>query len=122
MTVERCHPAIRANCVAAVGVDLEGVESLAIVAEIDRHYSAESKTRDNGGARRSILDIESITATIRKAVSQNHDLSTHAVCLIKQRTIPKTSSGKIQRHICREQYLAGELHLLDSYRMGESNV
>jgi len=50
-------------------------------------------------------------AAIREAVSRNHDVSTHAICLIKQATIPRTSSGKIQRHLCRKQYLSGGLIL-----------
>ena len=75
------------------------MERLVVVAEIDRHYSAEN--------------VESIPEAIREAVSVNHELSANAICLIKQTTIPKTSSGKIQRHLCREQYLAGELKLLN---------
>ncbi len=104
ITVEQCHQAIRANSVAAVSDDVDGVERLVIVAEIDRHHLAKSES----------LDIESVAAEIREAVSRNHDLSAHAICLIKQATIPKTSSGKIQRHVCREQYLAGGLTLVES--------
>ena len=104
ITVEKCHQAIRANSVAAVSDDVDGVERLVIVAEIDRHHLAKCES----------LDIESVAAEIREAVSRNHDLSAHAICLIKQATIPKTSSGKIQRHVCREQYLAGGLTLVES--------
>ena len=114
MTVEKCHRAIRTNCVAAVSGDVDGVERLVVVAEIDRHHLAKNPTQGNDRENQSTADIESITAAIRGAVTQNHDLSTHAICLIKQATIPRTSSGKIQRHLCREQYLAGGLILAES--------
>lgn len=112
MTVEKSHRAIRTNCVAAVSVDLDGVERLVVLAEIDRHYSAESKNLGDERQSQSTLRIESIKAAIRGAVAQHHDLSTHSICLIKQSTIPRTSSAKIQRHVCRQQYLAGELNLV----------
>ena len=85
-----------------------------VVAEIDRHHLAKNPTQGNERERQSTADIDSITAAIRGAVTRNHDLSTHAICLIKQATIPRTSSGKIQRHLCREQYLAGGLILAES--------
>jgi len=72
---------------------------LAIIAEIDRHFLT------TGGDQA----IENVTAAIRQAVSQNHDLAAYAICLIRQSTIAKTSSGKIQRHVCRKLYLSGEL-------------
>jgi hypothetical protein len=34
---------------------------------------------------------------------------THAVCLVKVGSIPKTSSGKVRRSACRSIFLAGEL-------------
>jgi acyl-CoA synthetase (AMP-forming)/AMP-acid ligase II len=102
ITVEDCHTAIRENCVAAVSVDVDGGERLVIVAEIDRHHLADDKAR----AR------ENISAAIREAVARNHDLSAHAICLIRQSTTPRTSSGKIQRHACRNQFLEGGLNFV----------
>lgn len=104
MTVEACHAAIRPNCVAAIAVDVDGAERLAVVAEIHRHYLTGDKA--DGSA-------EEILAAVKRAVAEKHDLSTHAVCLIKQYSMPKTSSGKIQRHLCRKQYLAGELNIVN---------
>lgn len=99
ITVENCHQALRTNCVAAVSIESDGAERLVIVAEIDRHFLTTGEDQA----------IENVTAAIRQAVSQNHDLATQAICLIRQSTIAKTSSGKIQRHVCRKQYLSGEL-------------
>jgi acyl-CoA synthetase (AMP-forming)/AMP-acid ligase II len=102
VSVEHCHAAIRENCVAAVSVDVDGGERLVIVAEIDRHHLAEDKAQPK----------EDIIAAIRGAISLRHDLSAHAICLIRQSTTPRTSSGKIQRHACRNQFLQGGLSLV----------
>ena len=44
---------------------------------------------------------------IRRAVAAEHELAVDAIVLIKAGSIPKTSSGKIQRHACRDGYLGG---------------
>lgn len=113
ITVESCHDAIRTNCVAAFSVDVEGAERLVVVAEIDRHHRGRSTAGGEHGDARSVPRSESIEAAIRGAVARNHDLSTHAVCLIRQSTIPKTSSGKIQRLLCKQRYLARELEVVE---------
>ena len=49
---------------------------------------------------------------MRQAIASEFDLALDAVVLIKAGTIPKTSSGKIQRHACREGFLAGKLDMV----------
>ena len=44
-------------------------------------------------------------ARVREAVG----LPAHDVVLIAPSTMPKTSSGKLQRSACKQQYLAGAL-------------
>ena len=44
-----------------------------------------------------------------------HELAVAAIVLIKARSIPKTSSGKIQRHACRDGYVAGTLPALATW-------
>ena len=48
-----------------------------------------------------------IVQAIRRAVAESHEMRVHAVLLLKAGTIPKTSSGKIQHHVCRASFLAG---------------
>jgi acyl-coenzyme A synthetase/AMP-(fatty) acid ligase len=50
---------------------------------------------------------------IRKAVAEQYDLRVYDIRLLKAGRIPKTSSGKIQRHTCKAQYLAGTLDILE---------
>jgi acyl-coenzyme A synthetase/AMP-(fatty) acid ligase len=46
---------------------------------------------------------------IRQAVAEEHEVQLHSIVLLKSRTLPKTSSGKIQRHACRIAFLTDQL-------------
>ena len=95
LTVESSHPILRPGCGAAFSVDVDGDERLVVVQEIRRDF------RD--------ANLQEVADIIRGAVTANHELSVHAIVLIKPGRIPKTSSGKIQRHACRQSYLADTL-------------
>ena len=104
LTVDHAHNAIRSGAVAAFAVEIDGEEKLVITAEVKRTYLRK-------------LNIEAVTKAIRKEVLNNHELAPHAIVLIKTGSIPKTSSGKIQRHACKEGFLDGSLNVV-----GESLV
>ncbi len=61
-------------------------------------------------ARRS--EAEAVVEAVRRAVAEEHEVQPHAVVLVKPGSIPKTSSGKIQRHACRARYLDGGLDVI----------
>jgi amino acid adenylation domain-containing protein len=94
-TVERSHPALRPEGSAAFTVEVESEESLVVVAEVDR------QGKDH--------DFEAVTAAVRRAVAEEHEIELHALCLLRPLSLPKTSSGKTQRHACRDAFLAGTL-------------
>lgn len=102
-TVGTCHPALKVGSGAAFPIELEGEERVVIVQEVER------------AALRKLNDAEVITA-IRQSVAHQHELSVCAVVLIKTSSIPKTSSGKIQRHACKAGYLSGELENVAEWR------
>ncbi len=106
LTVQKSHPALRENCGAAFSIDHGGQERLIIVQEVKRTY-----LRD--------LDVDAVVGTIRKAVSENHELQAFGVILIKTGSIAKTSSGKIQRHACREAFLNNELIVVGESLLGQ---
>ncbi|MCP4658111.1 MAG: amino acid adenylation domain-containing protein, partial [bacterium] len=47
---------------------------------------------------------------------EEHEVQVEAVVLIKPNTIPKTTSGKIQRRACRKLFLAEKLEVLGEWR------
>jgi acyl-CoA synthetase (AMP-forming)/AMP-acid ligase II len=103
LTVEESHPAVRPSCCVAFSVDIAGQERLVILAEMQRRYQ---QRRDQA------LDVEAIVQSVRRAVAEYHELRVYAVLLLKPGSIPKTSSGKIQRHVCRANYLTGSLDVI----------
>ena len=105
-TTGKSHPALRENCTAAFSIEIENEERLIIVQEVDRLY------RD--------LDTEAVCQKIREAVMYAHDIVAHTVVLIKHGSIPKTSSGKIQRYLCREDFLAERLNVLGTSTLIEA--
>lgn len=96
-TVAASHPALGAGWGAAFTVEQSGQTHLVIVQEVTRTWI------------RQMQPQEVITA-IRQRVAQVHGLQVDTVVLVKPSSLPKTSSGKIQRHRCRSQFLANQLH------------
>jgi acyl-CoA synthetase (AMP-forming)/AMP-acid ligase II len=55
------------------------------------------------------LDTDAIVERVAEAVSQKFGLALHDLVLLPPGALPRTTSGKVQRHLCREQYLDGRL-------------
>lgn len=122
-TVEHCDPAVRPGCCSAFSVEYDGVERLVVAAEVDRRYRPRVDANRNGSAAQGAqpLEPETVARNIRWAVAQHHDLRVQDVLLLRHASIPKTSSGKIQRYACRDQYLHGQLQVIGSYHVDESH-
>jgi len=68
-----------------------------------------------GSAAQSRPRDRSADDSAQQALFQRHDLPLYALVLIREGTIPKTSSGKIQRHAVRNGYLQGALEVVDHF-------
>lgn len=106
-TVQQSHPRLRADCGGAFTVETGGREQLVVVQEVERHKQA---------------DVSSVIEAIRRAVAAEHEFAPDVIVLIRAGTVPKTSSGKIQRHACREGYLAGTLDVVGQWHVGDGPV
>jgi len=102
LTVERSHKALHTAGGGAFSVDIDGEERLVVIQEIDRRFRHE--------------DMAPVIQAIRKAIAEEHDLQVYAIVLIKPFTIPKTSSGKIQRHACKEYFLSEKYDVIEEWR------
>ena len=101
VTVEESHSALEKGACAAFSITVDGAEKLAVAIEVKR-------------VSLRTLNAKDIIQAIRKAVSETHELQVHTVLLLKPRSIPKTSSGKIQRHACKIGFLNDTLHVVNS--------
>lgn len=102
LTVEKCHESLQLAGGGVFSLDVDDEERLIVVQEVDRKF------------RRANLDPA--FQAIRKAIAENHDLQVYAILLIKPFTIPKTSSGKIQRHACKAKYLDGSFDVIAEWQ------
>jgi acyl-CoA synthetase (AMP-forming)/AMP-acid ligase II len=110
-TAERSHSAIRPGCCAAFSIDLPE-ERLIVAAELDRRYHSlfrQSSKKPLLHARTPFCEIDDVVRVIRRAVAEEHDVRAHSVVLLKAGSLPRTPSGKLQRHVCRSSYLDGTL-------------
>ncbi|HEY0993166.1 MAG TPA: fatty acyl-AMP ligase [Kofleriaceae bacterium] len=107
LTVEHSHAAFRPGCSAAFSIDMDGAERVVIVAEADPHWDIANDTSATGDPRAALF------RAARRAVSADHDIDLHQLTLVRPGTIPKTTSGKIQRQASRAGFLAGSLQLWD---------
>ncbi|VXD22872.1 fatty acyl-AMP ligase [Planktothrix paucivesiculata] len=108
-TVEQSHPLIKPSGVAGFSIDRSGEERLVLAVEVERQYWQQIRTWDQNNGSAKTSPKQGVLQSIRRAVSQNHDLQVYQTVLLKPGTLPKTSSGKIQRHACRASFIAGKL-------------
>jgi len=93
-TVEASHRALRKGCGVCFAVGDSAEERLVIVQEVS-----------DG----ELVDLGSVERAIRRAVNENFEIGISELLLVAPQTVPKTSSGKLQRWFCREEFLAGRL-------------
>ena len=105
LTASTAHAGLQPGGGAAFSVDSEGGEErLVLVLEVNRRAL---KT----------IDVDDVAAAVRRAVAREHELQVEDVVLLRPHTLPKTSSGKVQRRASRQAYLAGALRTVGSSRV-----
>ena len=98
-TVQDSHPALRRDCGAAFGASGEGGERLVVVQEVER-------------TQRQAFDACAIAAAMREAVTKAHDVAVHTIVFIRPASLPKTTSGKVQRGLTRSLWQKSELEVI----------
>jgi amino acid adenylation domain-containing protein len=98
LAAEQASARIRPGCVAAFWD-----EELVVVAEVDSGDDA-------------------IAAAVRGALSEACEVAVAKVVLVARGTIPKTSSGKIQRHATKEAWRAGQLSVIGRDAVGRQEA
>lgn len=95
-SADHAHPLIRPAGAAAFAIEAAGEELLCLVLEADRRFKAETHGDEVLGA-------------VRQAIAENHELKLAGIAIVRQGTLPKTTSGKIQRRATRDAFIHGEL-------------
>lgn len=119
-TVEACHSAIRANCAAAIPVSTRDGEGVAIVAEINLRRRRDQHGPDGQGSLPLDDEMQNIIATIRQSIALQHEIQTSVISIVARGCIPKTSSGKIQRHACQDVIKSNTAKILAQWTLHSS--
>lgn len=107
-TAEQSDGAMRRGASAAFALEENGAERLVIVAEVDSAVEPQEYDR--------------ISANVWQAVAEQNQLEIYILALLKPGSIPKTSSGKIQRHACRTSFQQGTLNIVAQWKQRSSNL
>lgn len=102
--VESLHQDLISGGCAVVSIDVDGQERIVVLQEVSRRAS----------------DLNSMIKDIRLHLATEFRLVIYDVCLLKQKTLLKTTSGKIQRSRNRQAYLEGNLNILAQFKNARS--
>lgn len=103
-TVFLSHPDLIVNGCIAFSIYIENKEQLIIIQEVKRH----------------IKEYNIIFESIIQRVLENHEIVPFRIVLIRQASIPKTSSGKLQRSYCHQLLLENKLTIVANWEQGIS--
>ncbi|MEV0758492.1 fatty acyl-AMP ligase [Streptosporangium sp. NPDC050280] len=96
-TVQAVRDVGSEGAAAAFSSEAEGEERLVVLVEAGPALMAAEQ-----GDREAVLRV------LRQEITRNHGLAAHDLVLVRRGSLPRTTSGKIRRGACREQYLRGE--------------
>jgi len=96
-TAGTAHDAMLEHDCVAFALERDAREQVIVVAALQPEH-------DRVG-----VSLDDIARRVRAAVSAEHGISVDEVVLVDRRSIPKTSSGKLQRGACRAAFERGEL-------------
>ncbi|PRC42340.1 acyl-CoA synthetase, partial [Mycobacterium sp. ITM-2017-0098] len=95
--------------VAAISVPVNSTENLVTVIELKKVADATSDS--DGDAMRWLTEVKS---DVTSAISNAHGVNVGDLVLVPPGSIPTTTSGKIRRAACVEQYRQDQFTRLDA--------
>ena len=107
LTAQNSHPALKNDAGAAFSIEHEGEEKLVLVQELERTWLKR-------------IDADELFRGIQNSIAEEHQLQLHAVVLIRPASLPKTSSGKIQHGLTRQNFLEQSLSEVVSWQASQS--
>jgi acyl-CoA synthetase (AMP-forming)/AMP-acid ligase II len=107
ITVQASHPGLQPGSGAVFSVEYDGQERLVIAQEVQRE------------AMRT--DPQQMVTAIRQAIVRDFDVQAYAIVLLKPGQVPKTSSGKIRRTLCKTALMSHSLETVHLHPAPENS-
>ena len=102
-------PVIRKGCCVAFSIHIAGRERVFLVLEVKKKFL------DKLNPDKTIHDI-------LRSVTEYYELELYAVILVHPNTIPKTSSGKPQRSLCKKEFIEIKLSIIHEWHQNISQA
>jgi acyl-CoA synthetase (AMP-forming)/AMP-acid ligase II len=106
VAAQASHPGLQPFGGVAFSVEHEGQERLVIAQEVQREFLRG--------------DSAEMIAAIRQAIIRDYDVQAYAIALLKPGQVPRTSSGKVRRSLCRTSLMSRELETVSVHPALES--
>jgi amino acid adenylation domain-containing protein/non-ribosomal peptide synthase protein (TIGR01720 family) len=102
-TVQESHSSLKAGAGAAFSVVIDEEERLVVVQEVERTSLRK-------------LNAENVCELILSKITSEYQLDIHEILLIKPGYLEKTTSGKVQRQLCKQKYLSEDIEVIYRYK------
>jgi acyl-CoA synthetase (AMP-forming)/AMP-acid ligase II len=99
VAAQESHPGLQPFGGVAFSVEHDGQERLVIAQEVQREFLR--------------ADSAEMIAAIRQAIVRDYDVQAYAIALLKPGQVPRTSSGKVRRSLCRTSLMARTLETVN---------
>ena len=96
IAAEASHPALSPGGGGAFSFDDAAGEQVVLAHEVER---SQMKT----------LDADALIAQVAETLSRDFGLTLYDLVLLKPGALPRTTSGKVQRRLCRDLYVSDRL-------------
>jgi acyl-CoA synthetase (AMP-forming)/AMP-acid ligase II len=112
LTAEQSNPAIRPGCCAAFGLDTADDERVAMIVEVD-------DPADTAASQRRIGEV---IGDVRREIAEVHHIQLRLVVVVPSGSLPRTTSGKLQRFLCRHAVTSDALNVLGQWSAEEASA
>ena len=99
IAAQESHPGLQPFGGVAFSVEHDGQERLVIAQEVHREFLR--------------ADSAEMIAAIRQAIVRDYDVQAYAIALLKPGQVPRTSSGKVRRSLCRTSLMEQALETVN---------
>ena len=98
-TLQSIDRSLRFGYSAAFSIDFDNREKIVVLQEVDKRHIPR-------------VDMTDLLSRAKKALTSELAVDIDTIGLLRQGALPVTTSGKVQRHRCREKFLKGDFTFL----------
>ena len=110
LVIENVSSCIKKDSSAVFSVEVAEEEKMVAVVEIDKELRS-TKNDSEVSNEQKTEKRKKIISDIYQEVVGRYNIEPYDIVLIQEKSIPKTSSGKIQRQLCKREYLEDKLKI-----------